>query len=327
MTVGDEVAHPASREPPPVALPQLPAPPTATRTRRRRRPSGAPPPLPKHIGTTGTGWLIAFGVLLLWAILAHNSTAVGGFTDRLDSAILRQVARLRTPWLTDVADAVESGFSFWLTTLATVALIVLLAVFKRWRHLFTVLGCMVAAAGASGKTMWTNFKRPRPYDVTIIGDWGGWSFPAPGVAVAALCVARVRLLDGRARAAAHRSPSAVAVAFVTVGSAARGCTSRPSIRSTSRWASPWRSRSSSTPSASSRRTRSSRSPTGGGKTAHLDVGGRAWRGDPAAPSRTSSGSTWSTSSRSASPARAARRRCGCGSPATPTPTCSGSSTR
>ena len=108
------------------------------------RSTAAPPEAHRH---DGQGWLIAFGVLLLWAILAHNSTAWAGFTDRVDSAILRQVARLRTPWLTDVADAVESGFSFWLTTLATVALIVLLTVFKRWRHLFTLLGSMVAAAG------------------------------------------------------------------------------------------------------------------------------------------------------------------------------------
>ncbi len=50
VTIGDEVAadrrirrRSGSRQPL--------APPTATRTRRRRRPSGAPPPLPKHIGT------------------------------------------------------------------------------------------------------------------------------------------------------------------------------------------------------------------------------------------------------------------------------------
>ncbi len=217
MTVGDEVAT-GQPEPSPLAGAQLPAPPTATRTRRRRRPSGAPPPLPKHIGTTGTGWLIAFGVLLVWAILAHNSTAVGGFTDRVDSAILRQFARLRTPWLTDIADGVESGFSFWITTMATLVLIVLLMVFKRWRHLFTLLGCM-ALLQVVGKTMWTNFRRPRPFDVTIIGDWGGYSFPAPGVAVAALCslaFAYSMVVPGRPRTVAKW----VAVALVTVGSAA-----------------------------------------------------------------------------------------------------------
>ena len=183
MTIGDEV----STSPPPGG-PQrhLPAPPTATRIRRRRRPSGAPPPLPKHIGTTGTGWLIAFVVLLLWALLARNSTAIGGFTNRLDSAILRGFARVRTPWLTDVAHVVENGFSFWITTVATVALLALLIVFKRWRHFFTLLGCLVLFQ-VIGHGMWRSFERPRPFDVTTIGDWGGWSFPSPGIALAALC--------------------------------------------------------------------------------------------------------------------------------------------
>ena len=102
--------------------------------------------------------------------------------------------------------------------MATVALIVLLAVFKRWRHLFTLLGCM-ALLQVIGKTMWTNFKRPRPFDVTIIGDWSGWSLPAPGVAVAALCslaFAYSMVVPGRPRTVAKW----VAVALVSVGSAA-----------------------------------------------------------------------------------------------------------
>ena len=183
MTIGDEATAPSA---PGGAASHLPAPPTATRTRRRRRPSGAPPPLPKHIGTTGTGWLVTFGVLLVWAILAHNSTAIGGFTDRVDSAILRQFARVRTPWLTDVAHVIDTGFSFWLATVATVVLLVLLIVFKRWRHMFTLLGCLLLFQ-VIGNGMWRHFKRPRPFDVTTIGDWGGWSFPSPGIALAALC--------------------------------------------------------------------------------------------------------------------------------------------
>jgi hypothetical protein len=86
-----------------------------------------------------------------------------------------------------------------------------------WRPLFTP-GCM-ALLQVVGKTMWTNFRRPRPFDVTIIGDWGGYSFPAPGVAVAALCslaFAYSMVVPGRPRTVAKW----VAVALVTVGSAA-----------------------------------------------------------------------------------------------------------
>jgi tRNA A-37 threonylcarbamoyl transferase component Bud32 len=162
--------------------------------------------------------LVAFGALLVWAILAYNSTAVGRITDRFDSAVLRQVAQLRTPWLTSVADAIDSSFSFWLTTTATVALMLLLVVFKRWRHLFTLVGCMFLFQ-IIGQGMWRNFKRPRPFDVKTIGDWAGYSFPTPGIAVAALCslaFAYSMVVPGRPRAIAK----GIAAAFIALGSAA-----------------------------------------------------------------------------------------------------------
>ena len=81
------------------------------------------------------------------------------------------------------------------------------------------------------------------------------------------------------------------------------------------------------PSASSRPTRSSRSRTARGKTAHLDVGGRRGEAHPTRRRGPARRHRASRSSRSGSPARAARRRCACASPATPTRTCSGSSTR
>jgi len=162
--------------------------------------------------------LVTFGVLLVWAILAHNSTAIGGFTDRVDSAILRQFARVRTPWLTDVAHVIDTGFSFWLATVATVVLLVLLMVFKRWRHMFTLLGCLLVFQ-VIGNGMWRHFKRPRPFDVTTIGDWGGWSFPSPGIALAALCslaFAYSMVVPGRPRTVAKW----VAIALVGAASLA-----------------------------------------------------------------------------------------------------------
>ena len=32
-------------------------------TRRTRRPSGEPPPLPRHLQTSGVGWLVAAAIL------------------------------------------------------------------------------------------------------------------------------------------------------------------------------------------------------------------------------------------------------------------------
>jgi hypothetical protein len=45
-------------------------------SRRRRRPSGAPPPLPRHLETTGVGWLVA--AVALVAVFAVSFAAAGG---------------------------------------------------------------------------------------------------------------------------------------------------------------------------------------------------------------------------------------------------------
>ena len=58
----------------------------AARGRRRRRPTGAPPPLPRSIGTSGKLWLAALAVLLVWAVLSIVSTPSLRITDRVDSA-------------------------------------------------------------------------------------------------------------------------------------------------------------------------------------------------------------------------------------------------
>ena len=150
---------------------------TARRSRRRRRPSGAPPPLPRSIGLTGKLWLAAMGVLTLWAVVAHLFHSVDRFTDRTDSAILRQIARLRTDWLTDVMNGIDRVGSGWAMTRRGLGLIVALMVFRRWRHLFTFLGSVVVARGARPDPATPTFARPRPYDVTIIGRWAGYSLP------------------------------------------------------------------------------------------------------------------------------------------------------
>src|SRR5512132_4717087 len=77
------------------------------RTHRRRRPSGAPPPLPRSVGTTGLGWLVALGVVIAWTIVALNFSWAARVTDRVDAALLRQIVQLRTDWLTSMADAIN----------------------------------------------------------------------------------------------------------------------------------------------------------------------------------------------------------------------------
>ena len=48
---------------------------------RRRRPTGEPPPLPYHLQTSGVGWLIAAGVLVVLSIVVFSG-GVAGPRDR-----------------------------------------------------------------------------------------------------------------------------------------------------------------------------------------------------------------------------------------------------
>ncbi len=174
------------------------------RTRRRRRPSGAPAPLPRKIGTTGTGWLIASVVVLAWTGLAVNFAWFGRITDQVDSWVLRQVASVRTGWLTDVARMIDRIATGWVITILGFGVIVAIVVYKRWRHLFTYIGALFAVRVIGGEIYFL-YARPRPYDVTDIGRWSGYSFPAPPIAVVAfvaLGIAYTLVVQGRARNAA-----------------------------------------------------------------------------------------------------------------------------
>jgi len=188
-------------------------PPTARHSRRRRRPTGAPPPLPRSIGTTGTAWLAAAAVLLVLSVVAMSIESVARAVNQVDSAILRRFAGLRTTWLTDVADGIDRVASGWTITVIGFGLLLSLVALRRWRHLFTFIGAtMVIEVMADVLYRWS--MRPRPYDVTLIGRWDGWTFLAAPVAVVALIgvgIAYTLVVAGRGRRIA-KIVTAVAVA-------------------------------------------------------------------------------------------------------------------
>src|SRR3712207_2907197 len=146
--------------------PRRPAPAAIPRVRRRRRPSGEPPPLPRHLNTSGRWWLGLSGVVvLLWIVVV----ATGSLTtvDVLDARILQAISTVRSPALTDVAEVAGALATplavkvIWLVNMAV------LVAFRRWRHLFIWLavGILVTnlAAWAAGL-----LRRPRPYEIEIL---------------------------------------------------------------------------------------------------------------------------------------------------------------
>jgi membrane-associated phospholipid phosphatase/tRNA A-37 threonylcarbamoyl transferase component Bud32 len=157
----------------------------ATSSRRRRRPTGAPPPLPKQIGETGKWWVTALVVFLLWVLIVALIPPVKRQTYRFDAEILQSIAILRTAWLTDVMTTIDRLATGWALTAIALTLLLLQMVFRRWRHLFTFVGA-ITVAYLFGSFLYDGFARPRPFGVSIIGRWAGFSMPSPPVAILAM---------------------------------------------------------------------------------------------------------------------------------------------
>ncbi len=162
--------------------PGLPPIPAARRMARRRRPTGAPPPLPHPVSVTTTAWLILAAVALAGAFLASEHTPWLRIDDRASTWVLRLLAGIRTPWLTDVANGINGAGSGWGATALGLSVVSLTMAFRRWRHLLVFLGSVLLLEQA-GTSIYFGLSRPRPYGVPIIGSWGGYSGVSPPVAV------------------------------------------------------------------------------------------------------------------------------------------------
>jgi len=153
-------------------------------TGRRRRPSGEKPPLPRELRASGWFWLIT-GVIMVatWISLFVFTETTNWWTDR-DMTVLRWLQDLRTDGATRVMDALHALGSQWFIRPLRWATILVLIFFKRWRHLFGMLGALfIVMLVVNGLEI--SVARPRPL-VDIIGPWKGYSHPsapAAGLAV------------------------------------------------------------------------------------------------------------------------------------------------
>ena len=114
---------------------------TPRRARRLRRPSGEPPPLPHPPGWTRWLWLCA-AVVIVGLVLAAVASSGGPLS--IDDEILEWAASLRSPALNDVSKAINLLTTSGAILGIRLAVILVLAIFKRWRHLVVALGAFAA---------------------------------------------------------------------------------------------------------------------------------------------------------------------------------------
>jgi tRNA A-37 threonylcarbamoyl transferase component Bud32/membrane-associated phospholipid phosphatase len=172
-------------------------------SRRRRRPSGAPPPLPRHLETTGVGWLlVAVGLVTVLAVsfvASRHGAAVA--VTAADDQVVKWLAELRSGWFAGVLAVAAFPASWLASKILAWCIVVPLLVFRRIRHLVVYI---VALAVASQLVLVLSavLKRPRPFGVVIEGSWNGYALPSIQIAVLAaglVSVLYVLVPEGRWR--------------------------------------------------------------------------------------------------------------------------------
>ena len=185
------------------------------RTTRHRRPTGAPPPLPHPVSVTTKAWLVLAVVVLAGVIVISVRAPSLRLDDQVNTAVLRLFARARTPWLTDVADGISAAGSSWGASVVGLSAVVLMMVFRRWRHLL-VFGCSLLLLELAIQFIAEGMTRPRPYGVTIIAGWAGYSAPALSATVLTfllVSIAYCLVVPGRPRSYAKAAIAVVVTVF------------------------------------------------------------------------------------------------------------------
>ncbi|MGI8707288.1 MAG: hypothetical protein ACR2LG_03660 [Actinomycetota bacterium] len=140
--------------------------------RRRRRPSGEAPPLPHNLAASGKVLLAsAIGLILLLLVIAITSD-LSAQMDRAEGSLLRALAETRTPVLTTIMESLDSLGSRWTIGILRWGTILALLAFKRFRHLFVLLGSLLIGGWITTLIAMAAV-RARPFGVDIIGHWQG----------------------------------------------------------------------------------------------------------------------------------------------------------
>jgi tRNA A-37 threonylcarbamoyl transferase component Bud32 len=154
-------------------------PPGTVRRARRRRPTGAPPPLPYHLQTSGVGWLIVAVALIVLTVVvfARGLHGLAVEVTVADDAVVRWLAGVRAPGLVGGWRALAALSSWWVLNGVLVGVLVTLLVLRRFRQLLFVVLLTQLVSLVVEDWVGPIVQRPRPFGVDIRAGWGGWALP------------------------------------------------------------------------------------------------------------------------------------------------------
>jgi hypothetical protein len=162
-----------------------------------RRPSGTPPPLPKEAGWARWTWIFGVVVALGFALDLGLRSTTG--IQSFDQAILRWFADRRTSGFTSVAEAVYLPTGFALVLVVRWAVVFVLAIAGRFRHLVVFLATFVISDWLVARALFAPLPRPM---VPVVTGPDAYSFPSrpiASVAITLLSMAFVLVPRGTAR--------------------------------------------------------------------------------------------------------------------------------
>jgi tRNA A-37 threonylcarbamoyl transferase component Bud32/membrane-associated phospholipid phosphatase len=155
-------------------------------SRRRRRPSGAPPPLPRHLEISGVGWLLAaVGLVVVFTVsfvASRHGAAVA--VTAADDRVARWLTGLHSGWRINALQLAAFPASWLASKILAWCIVVPLLVFRRIRHLVVYIVAL-AVTSQLALVLSAVLKRPRPFGVVIDGSWNGYALPSIQIAVLA----------------------------------------------------------------------------------------------------------------------------------------------
>jgi tRNA A-37 threonylcarbamoyl transferase component Bud32 len=140
---------------------------------------------------SGAVWISLGATFAVIATLVLVYQTVGVTLDRWNSTLLRYFLPVRVSWVTTLMLQINALLaSRWLAAALRLGTIATLVGFRRWRHLFTFGGSVIAVVVVVYE-LTIYLAAGRPLSVSIIGPWSGFSTPSRPVAALAVTLVGV----------------------------------------------------------------------------------------------------------------------------------------